>query len=46
MDMTITSPAFPYGGMIPIHYTADGGDESPLFHVWAEAQCIGQDRRR
>ena len=29
MDMTIMSPAFLYGGMIPAKYTADGPDKSP-----------------
>ena len=29
MDMTITSPAFLYGGMIPANYAADGADMSP-----------------
>ena len=46
MDMTITSPAFLYGGMIPINYTADGEDKSSLLHVLAEAQCFGRYRHR
>jgi hypothetical protein len=46
MDMTITSPAFLYGGMIPINYTADGENESPLLHILAEAQWFGRYRRR
>lgn len=29
MDMTIMSPAFVFGGMIPAKYTSDGSDISP-----------------
>jgi Raf kinase inhibitor-like YbhB/YbcL family protein len=35
MDMTIMSPAFLYGGMIPAKYTADGADSSPPLYVSA-----------
>jgi Raf kinase inhibitor-like YbhB/YbcL family protein len=33
MNMTIMSPAFLYGGMIPAIYTADGADRSPPLYV-------------
>lgn len=33
MDMTIMSPAFLYGGMIPAKYTADGSDMSPPLYI-------------
>lgn len=33
MDMTIMSPAFLYGGMIPAKYTADGADTSPPLYL-------------
>lgn len=35
MDMTIMSPVFLYGGMIPAQYTADGADESPPLYISA-----------
>ena len=46
MDMTITSPAFLYGGMIPINYTADGADKSSPLYILAGAQWFGRYRHR